>query len=145
MGERQHEAWQFKCLKRLIRQAELHVPYYRNQFRELGFTASDFVSIQYMEKLPFVTKDDILKNGASAFCDERIPTFMRSRGNTGGSSGIPCPLLGFKPFSRLWEQAFMSRQWKPISYENGDKIAVLRGRLVFIEKKCMNTEKTQID
>ena len=131
LSKEQHEIWQFARIKRLLTQAERHVPYYRRKFREIGFTARDFRCMKDFEKIPFITKEDIRTNGPSAFCDERIPLFMRRRGNTGGSSGLPCPLLRSRPFSELWRMAFVHQLWCRIGYKDGDRIAVLRGRADF--------------
>ena len=124
----QHEAWQLARLKKLLAQAERHVPFYRTRFKEVGFSSGDFRDIGDFQKLPFITKSDIQTNGPGAFCDERVPSFMRAQGNTGGSSGIPCPLLSCYPFTRFWAQAFMIQQWRRLGYKFGDRIAALRGR-----------------
>jgi len=139
----QHEAWQFARFKKLLRQAERHVPYYRRQFHEIGFGAHDFNSIQDIETIPFTTKEDILSNGPNAFCDDRIPHSLRSHGNTGGSSGTPCPLLKFRPFSHLWEKAFMIQQWGRVGYKSGDRIGVLRGPVVFDKKRIYDWKENE--
>jgi phenylacetate-CoA ligase len=126
----QHEAWQRARLRRLLIQAERYVPFYRKRFRELGFCADDFRDMRDFQNLPCTTKRDIQDNGVGAFCDERIPDFLRLPANTGGSSGIPCPLLKYRPMTRLWEQAYIIQQWRRVGYDLGDRIAVLRGRAI---------------
>jgi phenylacetate-CoA ligase len=139
----QHQHWQFARLKKLLTQAECHVPFYRRRFREMGFRAEEFEKTEDLERLPFITKAEIRRNGPADFCDERIPSFLRGEKNTGGSSGVPCPLLDFRPFSRLWEQAFMTQQWQRIGYRLGDRLAVLRGRTVLDGNRIFEFQKNE--
>ena len=125
-----HEAWTLHRLRRLLRTAHRHIPYYRMRFREVGFSPDTFRGLEDIQRLPFVTKDDILAHGPDAFCDERIPAFLKFPGNTSGSTGRPCPVQGIRQLSGWWSQAFMAAQWGRIGYRVGDSIAVLRGRIV---------------
>ena len=80
------EALQLERLRALLAKAEANVPYYRDLFKELGCQADDFLSLEDLRRLPFLTKPIIRQN------QERLKS-ERARGlarfNTGGSSGEP--------------------------------------------------------
>lgn len=78
--------FQVERLRVLLREAEHHVPYYRDLFKRLGFESRQLKSLTDLQRIPFLTKADIrahteeLKHRKSAGL---------ARFNTGGSSGEP--------------------------------------------------------
>ena len=81
-------SYQFEQTKALLIHAMKHVPYYRKLFRRLGFRPEKIQGPDDLQKLPYLSKDDIRDN-PTEFLDERIPLKSLVRIPTGGSSGIP--------------------------------------------------------
>jgi phenylacetate-CoA ligase len=82
----QLEAYQLQRLRALLCQAGVHVPYYKNLFREIGFDPASVHSIQQLSTLPFLTKQIIRTNLEDLKADNVVGL---ARFNTGGSSGQP--------------------------------------------------------
>ena len=77
---------QLSRLIRLLTHAEVHVPYYRRLFSEIGFKAEDMRSLADLTRLPLLDKPKIRVN-TDALKSENAQ--KRQRFNTGGSSGEP--------------------------------------------------------
>jgi phenylacetate-CoA ligase len=73
-------------LRRLLIQAQHHVPYYRQLFADLGFDARAIASLDDLRRLPFLTKAVIRQNQEQLKADNAEGL---ARFNTGGSSGEP--------------------------------------------------------
>jgi phenylacetate-CoA ligase len=80
------EALRVERLRALLRHAGDHVPYYRQLFRTLGFSADAVQSVADVAVLPFLTKAGIRAN-LKALKSDRARGLMRF--NTGGSTGEP--------------------------------------------------------
>ena len=79
-------ALQLERLRALLGHAGEHVPYYRDAFRNSGFSAHDVRSISDLAALPLLSKAEIRQN-MEALKSERARGLMRF--NTGGSTGEP--------------------------------------------------------
>jgi len=79
-------ALQLERLRRLLTQAQNHVPYYRQLFADLGFDANAIASLDDLRRLPFLTKTIIRQHQEGFKADNAGPL---ARFNTGGSSGEP--------------------------------------------------------
>lgn len=77
---------QLRKLKKLLLDAQEHVPYYRDLFATLEFDASQMTSLRDLEKLPLLSKADIRAHMNAMVADDGRGL---SRFNTGGSSGEP--------------------------------------------------------
>lgn len=73
-------------LRDLLTHANVHVPYYRDLFKRLGFDPQGMGSINDLQRLPFLTKADIRANTDAMKSDQAQGL---ARFNTGGSSGEP--------------------------------------------------------
>lgn len=73
-------------LRDLLTHAKVHVPYYRDLFKRLGFDPQGMGSINDLQRLPFLTKADIRANTDAMKSDQAQGL---ARFNTGGSSGEP--------------------------------------------------------
>jgi len=80
------ERLQLDRLRRLLADAQAHVPYYRNLFRRLDFDAGAVSSLRDLRRLPFLTKP-IIRENAEQLKSERAVGLARF--NTGGSTGEP--------------------------------------------------------
>lgn len=73
-------------LRDLLMHAKVHVPYYRDLFKRLGFDPQGMGGIDDLQRLPFLTKADIRANTDAMKSDQAQGL---ARFNTGGSSGEP--------------------------------------------------------
>lgn len=80
------ESLQISRLRKLLAKARTHVPYYRDMFAGLGFRPEDFLSLDDLQRLPFLTKPIIRANQEQLKSDQARDL---ARFNTGGSSGEP--------------------------------------------------------
>lgn len=120
------EELQQEQLWKLLRFAQEHVPYYRDQLRRIGLlTQSDSLRTRFSD-LPLLTKQAL---------QESPERFQASGGigeatyqdNTGGSSGTP---FSFLKSNRMYpiEQAYMLAQWERVGYHPSARKLTLRGR-----------------
>ena len=82
----QLQAYQLRRLRNLLSHAEQHVPYYRELFRKLEFSADSVQSIESLQRIPFLTKPLIKENTEALKADT---SQALQRFNTGGSTGEP--------------------------------------------------------
>ncbi|MEN9395903.1 MAG: hypothetical protein RLZ81_433 [Pseudomonadota bacterium] len=79
-------AFQLQRLQALLRDAGLHVPYYRDLFAQIGFDPRDVHSTADLQRLPLLTKAVIRANTEAL---KHAHAQGLARFNTGGSSGEP--------------------------------------------------------
>ncbi|MGH8761694.1 MAG: phenylacetate--CoA ligase family protein [Nitrosospira sp.] len=77
---------QLSRLCQLLAHAQVHVPYYRGLFAEIGFKAGDFRSLADLARLPLLDKSKIRSN-IEALKSKKARDLARF--NTGGSGGNP--------------------------------------------------------
>ena len=79
---------QLLALKKIIRHAEEHVPYYSELFKRIGFTADDLRTIDDLKHLPVLTKDDVKANHEQLLSRAYSPgdTFIIPTSGTTGKS-----------------------------------------------------------
>lgn len=82
----QLEALRRRKLQSLLQHAFEHVPYYRRVMEELGLTPADANSVEWLQKMPFLTKAIIRDNTDDLKADNAAGL---QRFNTGGSTGEP--------------------------------------------------------
>lgn len=82
------EAYQFNRLKELLVHCERNVPFYRERFLKCGFSARDFSSLEQMNLIPPLTRQDLQVHWqdiiASNYRGKKLYT-----GSSGGSTGQP--------------------------------------------------------
>jgi phenylacetate-CoA ligase len=138
-------ALQLARLKRLLRHAADHVPYYREAFADLGFVPDELRAIEDLARLPMLTKPAIRSN-LSRLKSERAGTLTRF--NTGGSSGEPLIfLLGNERVSHDVAAKWRATRWwgvdigdpeivvwgSPIELGAQDRLRGLRDRVLRTE------------
>ncbi len=104
-------------LRRLLRHAAEHVPFYRQRFAEAGVDVASIRDARDLLRLPPLTRDD-----ARRFVKERESTvapFVAVRKNTGGTTAEPL-LFGYDAGSEAWRQATKLRGYAWASYRPGD-------------------------
>lgn len=118
------ESQQEEALKSVISFCFDYVPYYQRLFKSLHLTRIDFKTINDLEKLPILTKDQI-KSEWESFIPVNIDTKFIN-GSTGGSTGTP---LKYRLSQECYERgiALLYRGWGLAGYRLGDKLAVIAG------------------
>lgn len=82
---------QLKKLKKTVKYAYKHVPFYREKFKEVGLHPSDIKTLDDITKIPFTTKEDFRKNypfGMFAVPKEKCVRFHASSGTTGNPTVV---------------------------------------------------------
>ena len=80
--------YQFRRLSALLADAESHVPYYREMFKDLGIRSADIRSLSEFDSLPVLTKDIIRERGHDLI-REGINKDQLKLSHSGGSTGVP--------------------------------------------------------
>lgn len=117
----------------IVQHAYKHVPYYRKLFDERGIKLLGLQNFNDLKTIPYLTKKDI-KDNSKNLLDERINKRKLLSVSTGGTTGTPLQLYYVRGISRSIEYAFTVHALNKINYKIGDKIAVLRGDMVYSKK-----------
>jgi phenylacetate-coenzyme A ligase PaaK-like adenylate-forming protein len=80
--------YQNERLKRLIRYANKHVPYYRDLFKESGFEVDKFRGIKDMDKIPLLDKKTV-RTRKEEFLSDEVSSRNIIWDSTSGSTGTP--------------------------------------------------------
>ena len=114
--------YQLEQLKKVVRHSYENCTAYRSIFDQEGITPADIESLDDVDRVPFVTKEDLRDRLEEFSC----PWPDRKYVTTGGSTGIP---FGFYrddiAFGR--ELASKSHQYHRIGWKEGDRQLVFRG------------------
>lgn len=118
------ERYQFIKLKKLLLECEVNVPYYKELFYEIGFSAQyDFNKLSDLQAIPILTKERAKE--VRQFLDNPKYSKNAMRLRTSGSTGEP-----FEVFvsDNAWivEQAMVWRHWMWGGYSFRDKLAMVR-------------------
>ncbi len=112
-------------LRALIKHAYINVPYYRRVFEEGSLTDKDIQTVEDLQKLPILTKNDIRQNFSNLMSKD-IKHRQSILNSTAGSTGEPLRFyLDMDCVSVAWASTF--RAWEWAGYELGDKRATLGG------------------
>lgn len=111
-------------LRKIISFCYNHIPFYRRRFRESNLTPSDIRTIQDLEKLPPITKEDLIRNKDSVFPRGiNIRHYVRT---TGGTTGYPLTYR-ISHEDRFLSGALLYRGWSGGGYCLGDRLFTLAG------------------
>lgn len=106
-----------------------HVPYYQKLFAEHNLNRSDFKTLEDIQKIPFLTKENIL-NHKEDLVATNYPKSRLMYYSTGGTTGTPMSFYNEKGVSRSKELAFMTAQWMRVGYRIHDPVVTLRGNVI---------------
>lgn len=111
-------AFQDAELARLLAHAYAHVPHARRRFDEAGLTSDDIRSVEDLQKLPLLTR-----NEAVSHFEERkstAPPLFEIDKMTSGTTGVPLA-FGYDRGSEYWRQAVKLRGYSWAGYQPGDR------------------------
>ena len=112
------KALQLGALRRLLRHAYAHCPYYRARFDEVGVDPSGIRDLADLIKLPLLSREDVRDSlNARASTAPPFPTITKT---TSGSSGKPLT-IAYDTDSEDWRQAVKWRAYKWAGYRPGDR------------------------
>jgi phenylacetate-CoA ligase len=107
-------------LRRLITHAYRHVPYYRDLFDRLGLRPEDIRSLDDLQKLPVLSKEDLRRNLHFDLLSEQRDTWRMLPITTSGSTGEPLVLYADKTQLEMrWATTLRNLEWT--GYRFGDR------------------------
>jgi phenylacetate-CoA ligase len=124
-SEYEIKAYQLAKLKKLIDHAYANVPYYYDEWREIGLEPGDIKSFSDFENIPLLTKTKIRNNAERLFSKEcRKEQLIKS--GTGGTTDSPITIYYSKKRARIKDaEMHYFREW--YNWFIGDKVAFLWG------------------
>ncbi|MBD3407683.1 MAG: hypothetical protein GF411_16315 [Candidatus Lokiarchaeota archaeon] len=136
--------FQLQKLKKLVKHAYTHVPYYQKAFRNAGIVPSDIKELQDLEKIPILTKDDVRKY-ARSIISRNAQQRDRIKGHTGGSTGLPIQLYRDRN-TEAWATACMRRFYSWIGMELGESVMTVAGGSLggILRKRNLRTMITEL-
>ena len=99
-------------LRKLVLHAYKHVPYYRDRMREMGIVPDDIRALDDLQKLPFLTKDDVRKHLYFDIMSDNHEKAEILKVTTSGSTGEP--FVCFVDRAQLefrWAATLRSMEW----------------------------------
>ncbi len=115
---------QFQKLRRMIQHASLHVPYYRQLFKQLGLEPQDIREWSDFEDLPVLTKSQV-REFNPLFQSEKRRSPIR-KFTTGGSTGTPLHVQTGE-ISIAAEHACRTRAFDRWGIKIGDRLVQIWG------------------
>jgi len=126
-SEERIKEYQFLKLKQLLEDANYHIPFYREKWREYGIRLNSIQSLDDFSKIiPYTTRLDVQQN-STAFISEKYSPSEYMKINSGGSTGIPLELYYLKGYTRIAYKVYINQIWGRFGYKMGDRYARLRG------------------
>lgn len=125
----QLEELQLGQLRAMVGHAYENVPYYRRVFDERRVKPEDISALVDLQKLPFLTKEDVRENSDDLIA-RNIDRDRLRHYTTAGSTGVPLGVYHDEHTTDQREQAFILRQWGWAGYRFGDRFVTLRDPLV---------------
>ena len=135
LSRHEHDEKQFEELKKFVKYAYDHVPYYHQLFEEYEIDINNFSWKQY-EKIPYLTKDIIVKEGLRLISDEYSLSQLEIH-RTGGSTGAPTSFYFHKGTSLAVESAFIQNAYDMIGYKRWHRAVFFRGNMDFVSEKMV--------
>ncbi len=124
----QIEEFQTRLLRQTLIQAGNFCPFYQRRFSAAGFQPELLRNADDLVRCPFTSKSDLQQHLAE-MTSSAVPARERLYITTGGSTGVPVGFYLQKSVSRPKEQAFLEAQWRRAGYNDGARLAVIRGHV----------------
>ena len=116
---------QWRRLRDILLHARDHVPFYRERFREAGFSPEDLRSWDDLQRIPLLTKDDIRGDGARMTADNVPPDKLHKK-KTSGSTGVSLELY-VDDDSMQWKRACTVRSDQWTGWRLGERVGAVWG------------------
>lgn len=111
-------------LKDILIYSYENIEYYKSKFDEFNFNPYEFSSIEEMNKIPAIKKQDVINNFDKMVSRDSIDYYTAY---TGGSTGKPLKIL-LDTDSIYKEKAYVYNYWSKFGYDfRKDRIVTLRG------------------
>ncbi len=118
------KVYQFNQLKEILIHSYKTVAYYNELFNNISFDPYKFSDVQEMKKIPFLTRELIIKNSDKLISTENVKNGYYT-GMTGGSTGMPLQII--LDYDSIYkENAFIYFFRKELGYEFTDKVVSFR-------------------
>jgi phenylacetate-CoA ligase len=129
---------QLKKVQHMVNWAFQNAPYYRRIYRNIGFQPGDLKSLADLSPLPTIDQNTVRDHLRS------MATIQRGCPNadlvsTGGTGGAPLHFYINTDRSAL-EYAYLVAGWSRAGYQLGMPMAVLRGRVVSLDRSGIRHE-----
>jgi len=121
--------FQLEKLQALVKHAYENVPFYRRVFDEHKLKPDDIVTLNDLQKIPLLHKEDV-RNNLEDFIARNYDRSKLRYITTNGTSGKPLGVYQERDTVDIIESAYVYRQWSWNGYEFGDKIITLRGHIM---------------
>jgi phenylacetate-CoA ligase len=128
-SKEQLEELQLEQLQAMVQHAYENVPYYRRVFDERRLKPRDISTLNDVQKLPLLTKEDVRSNAEDLIARNIDPERLEYY-TTGGSTGVPLGVYHDRHTTYPREQAFILRQWGWAGYRFGDRFVTLRDAVI---------------
>lgn len=117
--------YQLNKLKLLIEHAYNNVPFYQNEWKNIGFEPGDMKDFEDFEKLPILTKEEIRKNTNHMFSRTSNKNQLITS-STGGTTDSPIMIYYDNQRANIKEaEMYYFREW--FKWYLGNKVAYLWG------------------
>jgi len=130
---------QEKQLRHMISFAYEKIPYYHNLFKELKLLPREIQTIEDLQKLPILTKENIRQHWEE-FMPPNLSSMAYYDRATGGSTGTPLHYRLSK-YDRFLGGSLLYRGWGYGGYKLGDKMVFLAGSSLDVGTKSRLTTK----
>jgi phenylacetate-CoA ligase len=141
-GLDQLEVIQTGLLRRLVRHAYAHVPYYKRVMDAAGVGPEDIRSAADIARLPLLDRDVARATVAERTAD--VPPFATVRKATGGSTGQPME-LAYNDESQHWREAIKWRAYRWAGFGTGVKSLHYWGMGAVKPKTRLHKWKSDLD
>lgn len=130
--------YQVRKIRDILRLAYERTRFYRRAFDSLGFHPGDIRTLDDVARLSTIDKQIVSENLAD-LCTKNVRDLDVDFGSTGGMSGTP--LHFYLNASRSYaEYAYLISSWERSGYRLGVPMAVLRGRVVQLDRSGLYHE-----
>ena len=123
MSEEQLRAYQDDRLRRIVRHAIHHVPYYQRLFLELGLRVEEINSADDLRRLPRLSRETV-RRGGDLFHADNGEGYRPTLARTSGSSGLALECYLDRDSNAL-EFVHYWRHWGWAGYRLGQPFAEL--------------------
>lgn len=135
--------YQCRELQRLASHCYANVPYYRELFDRLGLTDRDFQRPEDLQKLPFLDKEQVVRNFDSLTASN-VPRRRLLYQTTGGTSGKPLTLYVDRRDTLQRDRAFWDTFTARVGRRPGSWVASLRNDVLPGTAKWDSNVRTRI-